>query len=112
MSKNETPMALRYWEQVGGTLVEEFAAIPKGNNHGPRTLDAVIIVGEPKKRARMRDIEIEGKDIIVVQTKASRLGMYLMGQAVFSLELMKRYKPRSIKSVALCTKSDSILEPL
>lgn len=38
--------------------------------------------------------------------------MYLMGQAVFSAELMKRFKPRSIRSVALCEKNDALLGPL
>ncbi len=112
MSKRETPMTLRYWEKVGGTIVEEFSAIPRGQNDGARILDAVIIPDGPKMRAKKSEVEIEGKDIIVVQTKAKRLGMYLMGQVVFSAELMKRYKPRSIKSVALCKRGDSVLEPL
>ncbi len=112
MSKRETPMTLRYWEKVGGTIVEEFSAIPRGQDHGARILDAVIIPDGPKMRAKKSEVEIEGKDIIVVQTKAKRLGMYLMGQVVFSAELMKRYNPRSIKSVALCKKGDSVLEPL
>lgn len=38
--------------------------------------------------------------------------MYLMGQAVFSLELMKQFSPRSIQSVALCERSDSVLAPM
>jgi hypothetical protein len=57
-------------------------------------------------------VSIEGKDIIVVQTKRGRLGMYLMGQAFFSAELMKRFNPKSIKSVALCEKYDAVLGPM
>jgi hypothetical protein len=38
--------------------------------------------------------------------------MYLMGQALFSAELMKRFEPASIRSVALCAKDDSIMRPL
>ena len=30
--------------------------------------------------------------------------MYLMGQAFFSAQLLKRFKPRSIESVAIVTK--------
>lgn len=56
--------------------------------------------------------EIEGKDIIVVQTKANRLGMYLLGQAVFSKELMKPLKPKNIRTVAICIKGDNVLEPI
>ena len=112
MSKRETPLTRRYWESVGGTLIEEFAAVPRGSDHGPRTIDAVNILEAPTRIAKKTEVDIEGKDIIVVQTKATRLGMYLMGQAVFSKELMKQYKPRSIRSVAICTKGDSIMEQL
>lgn len=75
-------------------------------------MDGVIVLDGPHKIAKKDEMDIQDKDIIVIQTKASGLGMYLMGQAVFSKELMKRYKPRSIKSVAICTRSDSVLEPL
>ena len=112
MSKHETPLTRRYWRSVGGTLIEEFRAIPRGRDHGPRIMDGVIVFDDPHKIAQKDEVDLQGKDIIVVQTKASRLCMYLMGQAVFSKELMKRYKPRSIKSVAICTRSDSVLEPL
>ncbi len=96
----------------------EFPAVRKrkGDNHGKRLLDGVIIVGGEKTIAKAREVEIEGKDIIVVQTKrgklSTRLGMYLLGQAFFSKELMKPFKPRSIRCVAICTKGDDILEPL
>lgn len=42
----------------------------------------------------------------------NRLGMYLMGQTLFSGELIKRFKPASIRSVALCAKDDSIMRPM
>ncbi len=51
-------------------------------------------------------------EVIVVQAKAKRLGLYLMGQTLFSAELIKRFNPASVKSVALCSKGDSELEPL
>ena len=112
MSKLETPLTRRYWESVGGTLIEEFLAVPSSPDNGPRRVDAVIILDGPKRIAKQREVDIEGKDIIVVQTKASRLGMYLMGQLVFSKELMKKHNPKSVKSVAVCTKGDSVLQPL
>ena len=59
-----------------------------------------------------RSISIEGKDVIVVQAKAGRLGMYVMGQGVFSLGLMKRLKPKSVRSVILCEDDDAVLGPL
>lgn len=35
-----------------------------------------------------------------------------MGQTLFSMELMRRFNPRSMKSVALCSQDDEILRPL
>jgi hypothetical protein len=114
MSKHETPMILAYWERIGGTLIEEFELVKGDAASGPRRADAVIVLGQ--NRARLpkgqRAVNIEGKDVIVVQAKAERLGMYLMGQGVFSAELIKRFKPKSAKSVILCTNDDATLLPL
>ena len=112
MSKHETPFTRRYWKEVGGTLIEEFLAVKVGPGQGKRLLDGVIILDGPFEIRKASEVRIEGKDIIVVQTKAIRLGMYLMGQALFSVELIKKYNPRSIRSVAICTKGDDVLEPL
>ena len=35
-----------------------------------------------------------------------------MWQTVFSKELLKRFKPRCIRSVAVCTADDAVLRPL
>ena len=51
---------------------------------------------------------IEGKDIVVVQA----MGMYLMGQAFFSAQLLNRFDPRSVESVALVAEDDEVLRPL
>jgi len=83
MSRLETPMTLRYWETVGGTLVEEFLIVPAGPSVGRRLVDAVIILdGERRRATRGERVKLDGKDVIVVQTKASRLGMYLLGPGV------------------------------
>jgi hypothetical protein len=48
-----------------------------------------------------------------VQTKALRLGMYLLGQAFFSRELIKdRFAPRSVRTDALCAIDDDVLRPI
>jgi len=112
MSKRETPMTRRYWEQVGGTLIEEFPAVKPSATCGGRWLDAVILPNGEKHSAKASEVSLEGQDIIIVQTKAKRLGMYLMGQALFSIELMRAFKPRTMRSIALCTATDSVLEPL
>lgn len=74
MSKRETPMTRWYWQQVGGTLVEEFVAVQRSATCAPRLLDGVIITGGETRIARRSEVSLEGKDVIVVQTKASRLG--------------------------------------
>jgi len=112
MSKLETPMTRWYWNQVGGTLIEEFVADRGGGDRGRRVLDAVIIKDAPFERVSQGVVSLTGRDIIVVQTKAMRLGMYLMGQALFSARLMERFGPRSIESVALCSRDDAELRPL
>lgn len=112
MSKRETPMIHWYWEQVGGTLIEEFPAVNATPTIGPRRLDAVILPDGPKQRTHWREVSIEGRDVIVIQAKSNRLGMYLMGQAFFSAQLLQRFRPRSILSVALCGKDDDVLRPL
>jgi hypothetical protein len=112
MSKLETPMTRWYWKQVGGTLVEEFCAVPRSRDCSNRLIDGIIIKGDEFRIARQAEVDISGKDIIVVQAKARRLGMYLMGQAFFSAQLLKRFRPRSIESVAVVTKDDAVLRPL
>lgn len=79
---------------------------------GSRRLDVVILPKGEHRIAHWSEVEIEDQDIIIVQTKVQRLGMYLMGQALFSIELMRPFAPRSIRSVALYIKTDSVLEPL
>lgn len=109
MSKRETPMIEKYWNEVGGVLIKEFLLVPHGDGHGYRRADAIIIQGEDKVDipTGKRDISLEGKDVIVVQAKANRLGMHLMGQGLFSYELIKKYhNPKSVQSVLLCTEND------
>ena len=112
MSQHETPMTRWYWQEVGGTLIEEFVAVEGTATCGRRVLDGVIIQDGAYRIAHQSEVSLKGKDIIVVQTKASRLGMYLMGQAFFSAQLLQRFQPRSVVSVALCSQDDAVLRPL
>jgi hypothetical protein len=114
MSKRETPMTRRYWERVRGTLLEEYLIVPSSPGVGRRMIDAVIIEdGDHRIASRGKTVSLDGHDIVVVQTKALRLGMYLLGQAFFSRELIKdRFAPRSIRTIALCAIDDAILHPI
>lgn len=100
------------WERVGGTLAEEFPAVRGSAGASPRRLDGVIVLSSEHRRVRPVDLDVAGHEIIVVQVKRGGLGMNLMGQALFSRELMRRFIPTSIRTVALCERDDSVLRPL
>ncbi len=112
MSKHETWRTRQYWENVGGLLIEEFTAVAKEPGQAQRLIDGVIVIGEKKGIAETNYIDINGKNIISIQTKKGRLGMSVMGQAFFSRELLKKHKPKSIKSVIICGKDDTELHKL
>lgn len=113
MSRLETPMTLWFWHQVGGLLIEEFVLVRRTASQGQRLIDAVIVLGEMKRRLkRGAEFDLAGRDVIAVQSKHRRLGMTVAGQTLFSKELLKRFKPRSIRSVAVCTADDAVLRPL
>lgn len=66
-----------------------------------------------QKKASQDEVTLDGKDISLVQAKASRLGVYVLGQAVFSPKLIRRnHDPSSIRSIALVNENDSVLAPL
>ena len=86
--------------------------VRRSATNAPRYLDALILLQLETRVARASEIVIEGQHSILVQAKCSRLGMYLMGQALFSVELIRKFKPASIRSIALCTQDDTVLSPL
>jgi hypothetical protein len=112
MSKLERPLIEKYWQRVGGTIVFEFPMVRGSATCGKRHSDALILPNAETKIANAQDVSLEGEDIIIIQAKDTRLGMYLMGQAVFSIELMRPFNPKSIRSIAICTKDCSVLRPL
>jgi hypothetical protein len=72
MSKHEKPMILRYWEQVGGTLLLEYHIVPRSPGVGRRLLDAVIIVdGERRIASPGEKISLDRHDLIIVQAKTN-----------------------------------------
>ena len=82
-------------------------------SQGQRLIDAVIVLGEKKRRlTHGAKFDLAGRDVIAVQSKHRRLGMTMAGQTLFSKELLKRFQPRSIRSVAVCTADDAVLRPL
>jgi hypothetical protein len=112
MSKLETPLTLWFWGQTGGLLIEEFVLVKGSKGHGIRRLDGLIVLNEPRGRAISTEFDVKGRDVIAVQTKARRLGMSLMGQCLFSRDLLQAMGTRSVRSVALCGEDDLVLRPL
>jgi len=112
MSKRETPLTRGYWATVGGLLIEEFQMVSPESGGARRLADGLIVLGEKPDIHATGKYDIAGRDVIVVQTKANRLGMSLLGQCLFSRDLVRRLGPRSVKSVALCTQDDPVLRAL
>ena len=113
MSKRETPLTRWYWSQVGGTLVEEFRLTGRTATSSARWVDGLILPNGPHRIAKAGEVSVDDQDVILVQTKKGRLGMYTMGQALFSKELMERnYSPRTVRSVALVEAYDDVLGPM
>lgn len=118
MSKHETPMLEAYWQQVGGTLITEFPLVLRSTNRARRLADGLILPNRERRQVHWREaardsLTIDREEVVVVQVKASRLGMYVMGQALFSAELLrKRFPTAHIRSVILCTEDDTELRAL
>ena len=75
-------------------------------------MDGLVIMDGPFKISDDVTRDIAGKDVVVIQSKNKRLGMYLMGQALFSRELILKKKPKSVRSVAVCRKDDKVMREL
>jgi endonuclease len=58
MSKHETPKTRWYWQQVGGTLIEEFVAVEGTSTCGRRVLDGVMITDGEFRIARQAEISL------------------------------------------------------
>ena len=106
-------MVVTYWRRTGGTLIEEYPLTERQPGVGRRRADAVILLDGPAERLRPQTpVPLEGREVVVVQAKTSRLGMYLLGQAFFSKQLCERLGAASVRSIALCGSDDAVLRPM
>lgn len=110
MSLNETPMTRWYWREIlkQGTLIEEYVAAERAedDSNAPRFMDGPFEISHDVR------MDITGKDVVVIQSKNKRLGMYLMGQAIFSRELILKKGAKSVRSVAVYRKDDKVMREL
>lgn len=73
---------------------------------GRRTVDAIVdLDGQSRVIEKAGERDFSGKDIIVIQAKATRLNAYVFGQALISPRLIEEcpWQPLHMKSVLLCT---------
>ena len=116
MSKHETPMTRWYWREIlkQGTLIEEYVAVERAEDgsNGSRFMDGLVIMGGTFTISDDIRMDITDKDVVVIQSKNKRLGMNLMGQALFSRELLLKKGARSVRSVAVCRKDDKVMREL
>jgi hypothetical protein len=106
-------MTRRLWQELGGTLFEEYVAVTPSSNRGIRRLDGLVVLEASHRIAERGEVpDLSGRDVVVIQAKASRLGMNVLGQALFSRELMSDAGARRVRTVALCTADDEVLRPL
>jgi hypothetical protein len=118
VSVNETPLTRAYWREElcgQGALYEEFRAVDAdGDGQSWRDIDGVVVLGDPAGTVmRGRTRSLDGQDVVVIQTKATRLNPYVFGQALLSKDLIRRrWAPRSVRSVLICTADDPELRPV
>jgi hypothetical protein len=116
VSLNETPITRWYWREIlkKGTLIEEYVAVERAedDSNAPRFMDGLVILDGPFEISNDVKRDICGKDVVVIQSKNKRLGMHLMGQTLFSRELILAKGAKSVRSVAVCRKDDKVMRML
>jgi hypothetical protein len=114
MSKRETPMTEGFWlSQAHGLFFAEYPLVRGAADRATRLVDGLILLDEPHGRGNWRDhASLSGRRVIVIQAKVGRMGMYLMGQALFSARLALACDAASVRSILLCHRPDSALLPL
>jgi hypothetical protein len=118
VSKLETPLTRAYWQALGeGTLYEEFRVADRiPGVQSWRDADGVVILGQKHRIASRHEragVSLDDRDVIVIQTKATRLNPYVFGQALLSMDLIRmRWAPRSLRSVLICADDDPDLRPV
>jgi hypothetical protein len=114
MSKHETAMTEGFWQsQASGLFFAEYPLVRRSADRATRLVDGLILPDEPHGRGNWRDyLSLAGRKVIVIQTKTGRMGIYLMGQALFSARLALTAGAASVRSILLCHHSDNALLPL
>lgn len=110
-------MIQRWWgaSDIAGALAEEYTVVRRQPRIQVRRLDAIVILdgGSPSRVIDRAEVpSLRGRDVVVVQCKASKLSEGLCGQAIGSILLAERHEPASIRSVLICAQDDPELRPI
>ena len=113
-SSGEPEMTRACWRALGGTLIPEYRVVDQGPTCHWRAVDAVILSDGPFEERRPGDVPtLDGRDVLVIQTKCYPASLGLLGQAILSPLLIRaRWRPRSLGSVAVHTGSDPLLSDI
>jgi hypothetical protein len=99
-----------------GTLMFEYRGVKRSADNTGRWIDGVILLdgSDGVSETGVPFPSVRKQEVVVIQAKAARLGMGLLGQALFSTMLMEREEvgAKVVESIALCSKSDAVLEAL
>ncbi len=123
MSLHETPLTVGYWQALGeGTLYEEFPVVKAQRGvRQRRVVDGLVVLGTPAcrvpegpaGRSAHAAADLDGRNVVVIQTKATRLNPHVFGQALLSMDLIRqRWSPRSLRSALICVRDDAELVPI
>lgn len=114
MSKRETGMTEGFWQsEAHGLFFAEYPLVHRAVDRATRLVDGLILPDEPYRRGKWREHpSLSDRRVIVIQTKVGRMGMYLMGQALFSARLALACGAASVRSILLCHQPDGALLPL
>jgi hypothetical protein len=103
-----------FWlSQAHGLFFAEYPLVRRAADRATRLVDGLILPDEPHGRGNWRDhASLSGRRAIVIQAKVGGMGMYLMGQALFSARLALACGAASVRSILLCHRPDGALLPL
>lgn len=89
-----------------GTLYEELAIVPRlSGEQEVRRVDGLVVLDDPSgRRCSPRGmLDLNGREIVVIQTKAMPLNAYVFGRALLSPRLISQsWSPKNIRTVLLC----------
>lgn len=100
-----------------GKLIKEWMAVrgsKVGEAHrGQRLIDGVFVLDEPGDSKLGPKDDLRGRRVFVIQSKAKPLGMYLMGQVLFSMRILeKEGGAKVVGAIAVCHEEDVLISRL